>query len=72
VTFGFVVPSGASLPFGRSRDFRLGDCDHSCHRVCGRWCGFGPSVLPNLLPTLRVLPRVRRPVLSISAGADPG
>jgi hypothetical protein len=54
VTFGFVVPSEASLPFGRFRGFPFGDWDPTCHRMHGGWCGFGPCVLPSLLPTLGV------------------
>jgi hypothetical protein len=53
-TLGLRVPSGASLPFGRSRDFRLGDWDHTCYRMHGGWCGLRPCVLPNLLPTPKV------------------
>ena len=50
-TLGSEVPSGASLPFGRSRAFPLGDWDHICHRMHRGWCGFGPYVLPSLLLT---------------------
>jgi hypothetical protein len=50
-TLGLRVPSGASLTFGRSRVFRLGDREHTCHRMHAGWCGFRPRVLPSLLPT---------------------
>jgi hypothetical protein len=73
-TLGLRVAFGASLPFGRSGDFRLGDWDHTCHRVRGGWCGFRRFVLPSLLPkpdrqtAWSVNPRLRSALVLIPGG----